>query len=434
MSDFTAVTSVRDMPPEVLAKVFEYALGDFWDGFRRLPYFVARFYLAQVCVFWRVVAFSHPLLWNSYDVYSDTSPSLAQYCLERSAASHLFVRLTLGRPGPFDIESSLTPFQPHIARIRLLHLRCASVAEANTVSIALQSARPSDLRSVRFSYVGPSGDIFPVPDTASFGSEGWFINLRCLRVKKYRLNWELSGTMRHLRLLVIEDVTLPFSPTWADWLALSVASPGIERICLRNVGCGGIADNPRNIHFPSLSHLDLGFGTEPTYLCRLVAAFRSPTLITLAVSASSSCVVPYLLEDPALVLNVQRLSISFSSALLHEIHQLLDAAPNLLILDARSSDDVAMAALTTPGTGAGVVCPSLASLAVITQNTTEIRAVLEARLLASSHIDHVMFRYGFPAGHSEEDLNWLMARVGVGSKGRMMDPEWLRFSFGDDIS
>jgi hypothetical protein len=149
--------------------------------------------------------------------------------------------------------------------------------------------------------------------------------------------------------------------------------------------------------------------------------------------AQSTAVVQCFTTSPQLLANVQSLMLWFLEVDVVVLHNFFSLIPQLRNLDARRSDAGITAALCIPvishSGSPTVVCPVLQSLAVTSLDPVAVRNVLQSRQSASVAMDHVMFRQGFPAGdYYEEDLKWLMERVGVGARAPYLEPSWMSFS------
>ncbi|KAJ7027194.1 hypothetical protein C8F04DRAFT_1189857 [Mycena alexandri] len=399
------------LPFDILTRVFSYTLGTVWWSSPIYPYIRSLFRLAHVDKHWRGVCLDSIPLWSTIAINRGIKLDFLAYCLDRTGNAPLHLQILFSRPGAEPINLILAALTGYDHRMETLYLSVGSPELADAVAPFFNSATLSAVRSLAID-CGPREMRRTCTDSTFFNLSRNAPMLEALRVRCAWFSLARAQSFSCLRILVIRDIILRYSPTVADWLVIQSTAVCLERIALQNVGCRGATLLCPTLHFAALTHLDVLFTNRSTGLVDLIRAFRAPALTYISFVGQPVELLQSILRPASTGSRLQHLAIHFSHFDIKGLRCLFSSVPRLKTLDVRTGDTDVLDVISGKENLDGIpLCLDLKVLFLSHAGTVHVRNFLTSRskkLGRRAELSHVLFRNPLENRPSYDlDLEWL---------------------------
>ncbi|KAJ7733305.1 hypothetical protein B0H16DRAFT_1892822 [Mycena metata] len=423
--------SFGSMPFDLLSRIFCLTIGSLWFSSSRGPYVAASIHLAHVNRHWRLAALSSALIWNSFNINRNSNLELIVFCLHQSQRAALHLDIDFSNPGRRVIREIMDKICDHLPRVETLVIRVGSALNSDVLGPIFSHACLGRLRILNLG-CGPRQ--MRTHDPAIFELTCGMSHLRSLRIERIHFALELASTFRCLRVLVFRNINPRYGPSMADWRAISIAVPGLERVAILNVGCRDADAGGYPIAFRALTHLDLVFAGYSHGVSTLVSRIYTPSLRYLSVTAGTTESLQCLTDNRSNLAAVKHLALTFEEVDVTDAGHLFDCTPLLRSLDLRHWDmqflltlnGMSVAGQTHP------LCKDLTTLFINSADPEDVRSFMLARMaiLPQFELKSLLFRQKKHRPEFEEDMEWIRERVEVlGSGIGHSEWSWLSTDF-----
>ncbi|KAJ7604682.1 hypothetical protein DFH06DRAFT_1386830 [Mycena polygramma] len=331
-----------------------------------------------------------------------------------------------------DPVSTLDHLADLFPRCRVLWLLIWDEPSLHSVSTIIRELSFETLQTLNIQFIAkrPVLDIVPRLDIACN-----FNLLIRLRLRRVWLTFGTAPSFASLRTIALRDLVGQTAPAWAFWDAIETTAQLLEQISMRGVGCSGIPEEPRNLAFPRLTHLDLDFRGVDESLFKLVSTFHAPALTFVLVFAQSTASLGCLLVLPGMLCCVHELVLSIPITKMMDLHNFLSHTPSVYFLDILTDEHLVLEAMCiTRGSTLDsyssdcFVCPRLAVLGVNDELPSIVLEFFQSRLATLDTMVQVLFRSGlrYEDDEEEEAVAWIEERMAIGVNLPFVDPYWIK--------
>ncbi|KAJ7733487.1 hypothetical protein B0H16DRAFT_1732297 [Mycena metata] len=188
----------------------------------------------HVCRSWRTIVQQSPEFWTNIQARSCTSIAYIKGALEYSATRLLTLRVDITGPlygdPPHDADALLTLLRGHMHRVKYITVivGLTSATEENTRQLLLKR-----LPALRTFYLVRAGKTMPRHSAPRlFTWAGGHTTISSLRLHHTSLIWTTMSRFASLTVLVIRDLAVEFSPTWADYRLLFQTAGLLKKLCI----------------------------------------------------------------------------------------------------------------------------------------------------------------------------------------------------------
>ena len=381
-------------------------------------------------------------MWSSITFERADTVDYLKACLELGKGGPIDLSLVLATSSRLSSDLVCGVLQASLHRSRALNVSLLDSQSARHFIAVFQDVELDSLLQLTVTAVV----VFPVPQRRSprhrvqLSIDRPLPRLTRLRLRGLTIEWPSTLSFHLLTCLVLMDL-LTF-PSWDDYCLLASSAPLLSKLCLRNVGCTTFPRQPHSLlTFPSLTDIDLAFGTAPSSL-RLVRSFVAPELKRMRFHGRSS---------------IHFVSLALCTSLLHATHFLTLSGrcddsfimhfaflnlPLLRSLDILSSDEALLVAIATADSVLGIrgmngpgACPHLSALTVTQATPTQVREFMERRGDSGAAISTIGFRGGASqwAASPAEDLAWIRTRAMFRLLTPYQEEAWVRMDLDESV-